>query len=82
MTVTPVGVDDTGSTNANTPLVQLTSVLSNDLGSGLSIVPASMNLSSIQGGSIVMLSNGTYTYTPPNNFSGIDTFIYTGQDSP
>lgn len=82
MTVLPVAVNDTGTTFANVPLVQGVSVLANDAGSGLSIIPASMNLVSLQGGTVMMNTNGTYTYTPPLNYAGQDVFTYIAKDSP
>lgn len=82
MTVLPVAVNDTGTTIVNTPLVQGVSVLANDAGSGLSIIPASLNLVSLQGGTVIMNSNGTYTYTPPLNYAGQDVFTYILKDSP
>jgi uncharacterized repeat protein (TIGR01451 family) len=76
--VLPVGVNDTGTTSANISLNQTTSVLANDLGSSLTI--QSYNQNSVQGGTVVMQSDGTYLYTPPANFSGPDAFNYTAVD--
>jgi hypothetical protein len=64
-----------------------------DLGSGLSIdkVLGASNanvssgtpgtVSTANGGSITMHDDGTFSYTPPNNFSGDDTFQYEIVDS-
>jgi hypothetical protein len=30
----------------------------------------------VNGGSITILSNGTYTYTPPLNYEGPDRYVY------
>lgn len=79
ITVLPVAVNDTGTTPANTPLNQMTSVLSNDAGTGLTVT--SYDTASLQGGTIVMQTNGTYLYTPPFNYSGPDSFNYTATDS-
>ncbi len=79
ITVLPVAFNDTGTTQANTPLNQMTSVLSNDVGTGLTVT--ANDLASLQGGTIVMQPNGTYLYTPPMNFSGTDSFNYTATDS-
>jgi hypothetical protein len=77
ITVLPLANPDTGTTLINTVL-NGSSVLSNDIGAGLSI--NSYNTTTVQGGTVVMNSNGTYTYTPPLNFAGIDSFRYTLQD--
>ncbi|MBS0648809.1 MAG: tandem-95 repeat protein [Verrucomicrobia bacterium] len=79
ITVLPVAVNDTGTTPANTPLNQMTSVLSNDAGTGLTVT--AYDTASLQGGTIVMQTNGTYLYTPPFNYSGPDSFNYTATDS-
>lgn len=79
ITVLPDAVNDTGTTIANTPLNQMTSVLSNDVGTGLTVT--SNDVTSLQGGTVVMQPNGTYIYTPPANFSGTDSFNYTATDS-
>lgn len=34
----------------------------------------------LQGGTLVIASNGSFTYTPPTGFSGIDTFAYQADD--
>ncbi len=74
----PVANDDTGKTDANTPL-NGASVLTNDVGVDLFV--KTYDQVTTQSGSVVMQSDGTYLYTPPTNFSGIDTFTYTVQDS-
>jgi hypothetical protein len=79
ITVLPVAFNDTGTTVANTPLNQMTSVLNNDVGSGLTVT--ANDIVSLQGGTVVMQPNGTYLYTPPMNFSGTDSFNYTATDS-
>ncbi|PKQ68605.1 Ig-like domain-containing protein [Raineya orbicola] len=37
--------------------------------------------STSQGGTIVINTNGTFTYTPPLNFNGTDTYTYTACDN-
>jgi outer membrane protein OmpA-like peptidoglycan-associated protein len=72
----PVALNDTNSTNKNTPVTF--NVLSNDSdidGDTLSVVsntnPANGALS---------VSGGNFTYTPNNNYSGVDSFTYTISD--
>lgn len=79
ITVLPVAVNDAGTTLANTPLNQMTSVLNNDAGTGLTVT--SYDQTTSVNGTVVMQPNGTYIYTPPANFSGTDSFNYTATDS-
>ena len=78
--VLPVASDDVGITPANTTL-NGTSVFSNDPSTGT--LTAFQNPSA-QGGTVSMEVTGPnaghYTYTPPTNFSGLDTFTYTISD--
>lgn len=84
VTSAPVANPDFGITNANTMLNQTISVLNNDTGTNISV--SSYTSFSTQIGTVVMqlgkLSDGggAYFYSPPNNFSGIDTFQYTITD--
>jgi hypothetical protein len=79
ITVLPLAKDDSATVTANTTLNQTSSVLSNDLGSSLSVT--SFNLISVQGGNVNVQANGTYTYIPPLNFAGQDSFNYRITDS-
>lgn len=72
----PVANNDSGTTLINTPL-HGASVLDNDVGDGLIVVS---NTQGAQGGTVVVNSDGTYLYTPPLNFTGVDTFTYTASD--
>ncbi len=77
--VLPAAKDDEGTTNANITLNGST-VFTNDIGMGLTII--AYDSVSTQGGTVVMnTTDGTYTYTPPLNFSGTDTFTYIVKDS-
>jgi VCBS repeat-containing protein len=70
-------MNDSNTTPANTPVGG--TVKPNDIGVGLTF---NFPTTTIQGGTVVgNPSNGDYTYTPPNNFSGFDSFIYTNTDS-
>ncbi|MGR4869610.1 tandem-95 repeat protein, partial [Variovorax sp. LARHSF232] len=77
----PAAVDDTASTNEDTPLSSTVNLQANDSdldGDLLSVVAGTFATS--QGGSITIAADGSYTYTPPANFSGIDTVDYTVTD--
>jgi len=49
-----------------------------DNGASLSVVETS--ISTTQGGTVTMSSNGDFTYNPLAQFSGVDTFTYTVSD--
>ena len=73
----PVAVDDTASTEANTPVD--INVLPNDSdpdGDAISITGFTQPTS----GSVVQNPDGTFTYTPDSDFSGNDSFTYTITD--
>ncbi|HEX6834022.1 MAG TPA: Ig-like domain-containing protein, partial [Rudaea sp.] len=75
VTVDPVIISDSFTTPAGTPATG--NVLSNDLGTGLSVTshtPASH-------GSVALAADGSLTYTPAAGFSGFDSFQYDIQDS-
>jgi VCBS repeat-containing protein len=76
ISVIPIINADTGATAANTPL-NGTTVLANDIGSGLSVI----SYTTAAYGTVIVNSDGTYVYTPQNGFSGVDTFTYTAEDS-
>ncbi len=79
ITVFPIAVNDTYQTPANTSL-NATSVLANDIPANVLMISTWDNPTT-QNGSVAMNKNGTFTYVPPLNFSGIDTFTYTAVDS-
>lgn len=76
--VLPLAVDD-GYTSIGNTLLKVTAVdgvLQNDTLNGGEIV--SFDASSAQGGSVAVLADGSFEYTPPNNLSNVnDTFTYT-----
>ena len=79
----PVGVDDAYNATKDTRLVVLPAagVLSNDAdpnGDPLT-VPAS-DVVSAEGGTVAVAANGSFTYDPPADFTGTDTFAYTVSD--
>ena len=79
---TPVAVDDAYLATKNVQLVVAagSGVLTNDFDNAALNVNAT-SISSAQGGLVVINANGSFTYTPPNNFTGNDTFTYTITDA-
>jgi large repetitive protein len=72
----PTAVNDTASTNEDTPVA--ITVLANDAdpdGDLLSVTTASAG-----NGTVLISGNGTITYTPDANFNGTDTITYTISD--
>ena len=89
---TPLCLDDSFSTPANTPLdTSPASVLDNDtdpdgtgvvcITSGGSCIGAPLGLTSTQGANVTLNVDGSFSYTPPPGFSGTDTFTYPINDS-
>jgi hypothetical protein len=81
---TPVAVDDSYTATLNTLLTVLvgSGVLQNDFDDnipGLNVT--GFSASSAQGGTVSVSANGSFTYNPPNGFTGNDTFTYTITDS-
>lgn len=81
---TPLAIDDAYTATLNVQLsVPLGSgVLANDFDDnipGLSVT--GFSATSTQGGTVSVSANGSFTYNPPNGFTGNDTFTYTITDS-
>lgn len=72
----PVAVDDTFSTNENTPLTG-TSVLANDSGANLTAV---LNSGPSNAASFTLTADGRFSYTPNAGFFGTDSFTYHAND--
>jgi hypothetical protein len=74
----PVAVDDTYFTMMNTLLtVPTLGVLAND--SDFDLNPITVVLadgSSVQGGTVSVAANGSFTYNPPASYTGTDSFAY------
>lgn len=70
----PVANDDTLSVPINTSGV--VSVLDNDSAASGALIISSVDPDSVNGGSILDNGDGTFTYTPPGNYEGEDTFTY------
>ena len=65
-------IDDSFTTNANTQLTT-GNVLSNDTGTNIEVIANTQP----SNGSVVMQADGSFVYTPPLDFTGTTTFIYT-----
>lgn len=81
---TPVAVNDAYTATLNTLLTVTagSGVLLNDFDDnipGLNVT--AFSAASAQGGTVSVSANGSFTYTPPNGFTGNDTFTYTITDS-
>jgi Bacterial Ig domain len=70
----PQANDDVATTSQDTPLV--IPLLANDSGTGIDVTATSDPAS----GAAVVLVDGSATYTPPEGFSGLDSFTYTVTD--
>jgi hypothetical protein len=73
----PVATNDINNTPINTPVSG--NVLTNDddpQGLPLTVNPVIPVICPPQHGTVVMQTNGNYTYTPTTNFVGTDTFCY------
>lgn len=81
---TPVAVDDAYTAVINTSLTVPagSGLLQNDFDNnipGLSVT--GFNMASVQGGTVSVSANGSFTYNPPNGYTGNDSFTYTITDS-
>jgi hypothetical protein len=76
VTEAPVAVNDTASTNEDTPVT--VAVLTND--SDPDGDPLTVTTASAANGTVVINADGTITYTPAANFNGTDTITYTISD--
>ena len=74
----PVAVADAYSTTINVPLsVSAPGVMANDSDADLDpITVVLFDAVSVQGGAVSVAATGAFTYTPPTNFTGTDTFTY------
>ncbi|MGS2717241.1 tandem-95 repeat protein [Eionea flava] len=73
--VEPTANNDEYFLNEDSPLSNI-NVLSNDVFMGENPINQYDNTSA-NGGIVTLNSNNTFSYTPVNNFNGIDTFTYT-----
>ena len=77
----PVGVSDDDTTPEDTAFTTI-NVLTNDTDTENDTLSVSASdISSANGGVVVNNGDGTFDYTPPANFNGVDTFNYTVSDN-
>ena len=77
----PVAVDDAITVAEDTPFTSVVDLDANDTdldGDSLTVVPGTFTTTA--GGTIVIATDGSYTYTPPVNFNGSDSVDYTVTD--
>ena len=76
----PVAVDDPGYKTKNTALtVAAPGVLANDTDADADSLTAVL-VTNVTKGTLVLSSNGSFTYTPTTNFTGKLTFTYKAFD--
>ena len=77
--VQPEAFDDarnaTGNIQIQTAGRSNFSVLTNDIGPGITVTTA--DTTSARGGNVAVAANGTFTYNPPAGYEGPDSFNYT-----
>ena len=77
----PVANNDTYSVAQNTTLsIAAPGVLGNDTDDGQLSPLVAILVSSVSNGSLTLNSDGSFDYTPNNNFTGADSFVYAAND--
>ena len=78
----PVAGDDEFETNEDTVLNTVTSIGDNDFDSDGNVfsVFEPQTITTQNGGTVILNADGTFQYTPPQDFHGPDTFIYNVAD--
>ena len=76
----PVALDDSFGTVENTPLTTGSVLLNDSDVDGDTLSVSGFATTSTAGGTVSSNGDGTFNYTPPNNFVGNDTFSYTITD--
>ncbi len=81
----PVAVNDNYSTNEDTPLnISAPGVLTNDYDPATPQQPLTVSQPAGCGplhGSVTINANGSFTYTPASNYTGVDSFCYRACDN-
>lgn len=77
----PVANDDNYQTVKNTNLiVAAPGLLANDTTGVGSLTVTAGTFATVQGGSVTISTDGSFTYTPPTGYSGNDSFDYTADN--
>ena len=78
----PVGIDDRFAALAGTSLsIASPGFLANDIDPDGEILTATAILDNVNHGFLAAFGNGSFTYTPDADFTGIDTFFYRMRDA-
>jgi VCBS repeat-containing protein len=78
--VPPIALNDTFSTDEDTGLtIPASGVLANDSDAGADSLTAKMTTGA-SNGSVALNPDGSFTYTPNENFNGVDSFVYVAND--
>jgi len=75
----PVAINDINTTFVNIPVGG--QILTNDSDPDSDVLSVTAETKSTAHGSVVINTNGTYTYTPSNGYTGKDSFTYTVCDN-
>ena len=76
----PTAADDSYSVDANTTLH--VSAGSGVLGNDTAVAPSAQLSSGVSNGTLTLNADGSFDYTPNNDFAGTDSFTYTVADGP
>jgi VCBS repeat-containing protein len=78
--VPPIALNDTFSTDEDTGLtIPASGVLANDSDAGADSLTAKMTTGA-SNGSVALNPDGSFTYTPNENFNVVDSFVYVAND--
>ncbi len=72
----PVALDDSDTTNEDTPLNGSTTLVNDSDIEGNNLLVTTTPVTAPLNGTLVLNSDGTYTYTPNQDFNGTDSFEY------
>lgn len=81
---TPLAIDDSyvASQDIMLSIVVGNGLLTNDFDDNIpGLMITAFDAVSVEGGTVIVNSNGSFTYNPPNGFTGNDSFNYTITDS-
>src|SRR6266699_438860 len=80
--ISPLAFPDSYTAGKNVTLnVAAPGVLTNDTGTPAPTAVPIAGGGTTQGGTVTLLGDGSFTYNPPNNFVGTDTFTYSAHNT-
>ncbi|WP_198590462.1 Ig-like domain-containing protein, partial [Shewanella sp. 10N.286.52.B9] len=77
----PIAVDDVINAQEDTLFTSTVDLDANDTdvdGDNLSVIAGTFT--TVQGGTIIIAADGSYTYMPPADLNGVDSYVYTVTD--